>query len=84
MKPLFDQTYQTKSRLILSPLFHLIANFILASAAIFHDRLLAKLLPEPAVDDLVIFMLLQSSRRSDRMDAHGDLISLEQKRSLLD
>ncbi|MDX1749769.1 MAG: DUF6596 domain-containing protein [Methylophaga sp.] len=57
----------------------------LASEAIRLGRLLAQLLPEAEVDGLLALMLLQDSRRAARLDAYGDLITLnEQDRSLWD
>jgi len=63
----------------------LLVKHDLASEAIRLGRLLAQLLPEPEVDGLLALMLLQDSRRSARLDANGDLITLdEQDRRLWD
>ena len=63
----------------------LLVKHDLASEAIRLGRLLAQLLPEPEVDGLLALMLLQDSRRAARLDANGDLITLdEQDRSLWD
>jgi len=63
----------------------LLVKHDLASEAIRLGRLLAQLLPEAEVDGLLALMLLQDSRRAARLDAYGDLITLnEQDRSLWD
>jgi RNA polymerase sigma-70 factor, ECF subfamily len=58
----------------------------LTAEAIRLGRLLKTLLPhEPEVDGLLALMLLQDSRRASRLDAAGELVTLEeQDRSLWD
>lgn len=63
----------------------LLVKHDLASEAIRLCRLLAQLLPEPEVNGLLALMLLQDSRRHARVNAHGELVTLEdQDRSLWD
>ncbi|MCB2428368.1 RNA polymerase sigma factor [Methylophaga pinxianii] len=63
----------------------LLVKHDLASEAIRLGRLLAHLLPEPEVNGLLALMLLQDSRRHARVDADGELITLEeQDRTLWD
>ena len=56
----------------------------LSAEAIRLARVLARLMPdEPETSGLLALMLLHDSRRSARLDAHGDLVTLEdQDRSL--
>ena len=57
----------------------------LSAEAIRLARVLARLLPEPEVLGLLALMLLHDARRGARLDASGDLITLEdQDRSLWD
>jgi len=51
----------------------------LADEAIRLGRLLLELAPEPEAMGLLALMLLHQSRRSARVDAHGDLVPLEQQ-----
>ncbi len=70
---------------ILPAMVNCLVKHELASEAIRLGRLLAQLLLEPEVDGLLALMLLQDSRRSARLDANGDLITLDdQDRSLWD
>lgn len=63
----------------------LLVKHDLASEAIRLGRLLAHLLPEPEVNGLLALMLLQDSRRQARVNADGELITLEeQDRTLWD
>ncbi|MDO8828317.1 RNA polymerase sigma factor [Methylophaga sp.] len=63
----------------------LLVKHDLASEAIRLGRLLKQLLPEPEVTGLLALMLLQDSRRHARVDANGELITLEdQNRDLWD
>lgn len=63
----------------------LLVKHDLASEAIRLGRLLAHLLPEPEVNGLLALMLLQDSRRHARVNADGELITLEeQDRTLWD
>src|SRR5690606_37610733 len=57
----------------------------LSAEAIRRGRLLVELLPEPEAIGLLALMLLAESRRGARVDAHGELVTLEaQDRSLWD
>jgi RNA polymerase sigma-70 factor, ECF subfamily len=58
----------------------------LSAEAIRLARVLARLMPdEPEVTGLLALMLLHDARRTARLDAHGDLVTLEdQDRSLWD
>lgn len=49
----------------------------LSAEAIRLGRILVMLLPEPEVQGLLALMLLHESRRPARVDAHGDLVLLE-------
>lgn len=63
----------------------LLVKHELASEAIRLGTLLNQLLPEPEVTGLLALMLLQDSRRHARVDANGELITLEdQHRDLWD
>lgn len=63
----------------------LLVKHELASEAIRLGTLLNQLLPEPEVTGLLALMLLQDSRRYARVDANGELITLEdQHRDLWD
>ena len=63
----------------------LLVKHELASEAIRLGTLLNQLLPEPEVTGLLALMLLQDSRRHARVDANGELITLEdQNRDLWD
>src|SRR5690606_15527867 len=57
----------------------------LSAEAIRLGRLLVELLPEPEAIGLLALMLLAESRRAARVDANGELVTLEaQDRSLWD
>lgn len=63
----------------------LLVKHELASEAIRLGTLLNQLLPEPEVTGLLALMLLQDSRRHARVDANGELMTLEdQHRDLWD